>query len=80
MLLVLLALLVLLVLPLQIRIRTVRIIIITVVENKATTMEEDEKILQVLQAKSGGVDVEEILAVNFRLEKKRLLKEAIGRY
>ena len=49
-------------------------------ENKATTMEEDEKILQVLQAKSGGVDVEEILAVNFRLEKKRLLKEAIGRY
>lgn len=49
-------------------------------ENKATTMEEDEKILQVLQAKSGGVDIEEILAVNFRLEKKRLLKEAIGRY
>ena len=49
-------------------------------ESKATTIEEDENLLNVLQAKkSGGVDVEEILAVKFRLEKKKLLQEAISK-
>ena len=49
-------------------------------ESKATTIEEDESLLKVLQAKkSGGVDAEEILAVKFRLEKKKLLQEAINK-
>ena len=49
-------------------------------ESKATTIEEDENLLKVLQAKkSGGVDAEEILAVKFRIEKKKLLQEAISK-
>ena len=49
-------------------------------ESKATTIEEDESLLKVLQAKKGGgVDAEEILAVKFRLEKKKLLQEAINK-
>ena len=49
-------------------------------ESKATTIEEDENLLKVLQAKKGGgVDAEEILAVKFRLEKKKLLQEAINK-
>eukprot|EP01082_Thalassiosira_pseudonana_P002416 g1958.t1 g1958 contig11:424138-425851(+) len=47
-------------------------------ESKATTMEEDENLLKVFQAKSGGLEEEEVLAVKFRLEKKKLLKEAIN--
>lgn len=46
-------------------------------ESKATTMEEDKNLLNLLSAKSGGVDVEEFLPVKFRLEKKKLLQEAI---
>ena len=45
-----------------------------------TTIEEDENLLKVLQAKKGGgVDAEEILAVKFRIEKKKLLQEAINK-
>ncbi|KAL7543157.1 hypothetical protein ACHAXR_013256 [Thalassiosira sp. AJA248-18] len=46
-------------------------------ESKATTMEEDKNLLNLYQAK-GGVDAEEALSVKFRLEKKKLLQEAIG--
>eukprot|EP00804_Cyclotella_cryptica_P029771 CCRYP_020940-RA/>CCRYP_020940-RA protein AED:0.05 eAED:0.05 QI:35/1/1/1/1/1/3/54/592 len=46
-------------------------------ESKPTTVEEDENLLQIMNAKSGGVEMEELLAVMFRLEKKKLLKEAI---
>ncbi|KAL9186110.1 hypothetical protein ACHAXT_005348 [Thalassiosira profunda] len=46
-------------------------------ESKATTMDEDKNLLNVLQAKS-GVDAEEVLPLRFRLEKKRLLTEAIN--
>jgi len=46
-------------------------------DGKPTTMQEDENLLNVFGAKS-GTDVEEILAVKFRLEKKKLLQEAIG--
>jgi hypothetical protein len=48
-------------------------------ESKPTTVEEDENLLRVLNAKSGSADVEELLAVMFRLEKKKLLKEAISK-
>ena len=49
-------------------------------ESKATTMEEDEALLKAFGGRNGGEanDVEEILAVKFRLEKKRLLQEAIS--
>jgi hypothetical protein len=49
-------------------------------ESKATTMEEDETLLKAFGGRNGGEanDVEEILAVTFRLEKKRLLQEAIS--
>lgn len=49
-------------------------------ESKATTMEEDETLLKAFGGRNGGEanDVEEILAVKFRLEKKRLLQEAIS--
>jgi len=46
-------------------------------ESKETTMEEDINLLTMYQGKSGGVDTEDILSVKFRLEKKRLLQEAI---
>lgn len=46
-------------------------------ESKATTIEEDKNLLNLYQGK-GGVDVEEVLSVKFRLEKKKLLQEAIG--
>jgi len=46
-------------------------------EGKATTMEEDENLIKVLRA-MGGVDAEDILPVVFRLEKKKLLREAIN--
>mmetsp|Transcript_30206 Transcript_30206/g.61649 ORF Transcript_30206/g.61649 Transcript_30206/m.61649 type:complete len:583 (-) Transcript_30206:81-1829(-) len=46
-------------------------------ESKPTTMDEDKGLLKVLESRN-GVDVEEILAVRYRLEKKKLLQEAIG--
>ncbi len=46
-------------------------------ESKRTTMDEDKEFLKVLESRN-GVDVEEILAVRFRLEKKKLLQEAIS--
>jgi hypothetical protein len=46
-------------------------------ESKATTIEEDKNLLQVLKGKRIGVDMNEILSVKFRLEKKKLLQEAI---
>jgi hypothetical protein len=48
-------------------------------ESKPTSAEEDENLLRVMRAKSGGVEMEEMLAVMFRLEKKKLLKEAISK-
>jgi hypothetical protein len=47
-------------------------------KGKATTMEEDETLLEAFGGRKGVSDVEEILAVTFRLEKKRLLHEAIS--
>lgn len=47
-------------------------------DGKPTTMEEDRNLLEVLRAKS-GVEAEEVLQVQFRLEKKKLLQEAIGK-
>ncbi|KAL3822430.1 hypothetical protein ACHAXA_007437 [Cyclostephanos tholiformis] len=47
-------------------------------DGKATTIEEDENLLVALSGRSGGgVDAEEMLPVAFRLEKKKLLREAI---
>ncbi|KAL7481024.1 hypothetical protein ACHAW6_006699 [Cyclotella cf. meneghiniana] len=48
-------------------------------ESKPTTVEEDENLLRVMNEKTGGADKEELLAVMFRLEKKKLLKEAISK-
>mmetsp|Transcript_27390 Transcript_27390/g.42167 ORF Transcript_27390/g.42167 Transcript_27390/m.42167 type:complete len:535 (-) Transcript_27390:14-1618(-) len=45
-------------------------------ESKATTIEEDENLLKMYK-EGKGVDNEEVLAVLFRLEKKKLLQEAI---
>ena len=47
-------------------------------DSKPSTIEEDVSLLKVLQGKD-GVDYEEVLAVKFRLEKKKLLQEAISR-
>mmetsp|Transcript_28212 Transcript_28212/g.59345 ORF Transcript_28212/g.59345 Transcript_28212/m.59345 type:complete len:583 (-) Transcript_28212:71-1819(-) len=46
-------------------------------ESKPTNMDEDKGLLKVLESRN-GVDVEEILTVRYRLEKKKLLQEAIG--
>lgn len=46
-------------------------------ENKATTIEEDKNLLNILQSKGSDVDVNEILSVKFRLAKKKLLRETI---
>lgn len=45
-------------------------------ESKATTIEEDKNLLK-MYTEGKGVDNEEVLAVMFRLEKKKLLQEAI---
>ena len=49
--------------------------------NKETTMEEDEKLLQTAKSvnlkSSMSLSEQEVLAVQFRLEKKKLLKEII---
>lgn len=47
-------------------------------ESKPTSIEEDETLIKIMDQKSSGVDIEELLAVQFRLEKKKLLKEAIS--
>lgn len=47
-------------------------------ESKATTIEEDTNLLNTLRGKGSGVDVNEILSVKFRLEKKKLLRETIA--
>lgn len=47
-------------------------------ESKATSIDEDKNLLNIFQSKSGGIDAEEILPVQFRLEKKKLLQEAIN--
>ena len=47
-------------------------------ESKPTSIEEDENLMKLMSGKSGGVDVEEFLTVQFRLEKKKLLREAIS--
>ena len=47
-------------------------------ESKATTIEEDGILLKAIGESKGETNVEEILAVTFRLEKKRLLQEAIS--
>jgi hypothetical protein len=48
-------------------------------EGKPTSMEEDENLLKLMTGKTADVDMEELLAVQFRLEKKKLLKEAINK-
>ena len=48
-------------------------------ESKATTIEEDENLLNVFQSKSADIDADEILSVQFRLEKKKLLQGAINK-
>ena len=45
-------------------------------ESKATTIEEDENLLKIY-TEGKGVEYEEVLAVMFRLEKKKMLQEAI---
>ncbi|KAL7510821.1 hypothetical protein ACHAXN_008125 [Cyclotella atomus] len=47
-------------------------------ESKPTSIEEDENLIKLMNAKNDSVDVEELLPIMFRLEKKKLLKEAIG--
>lgn len=47
-------------------------------ESKATTIEEDVNLLKMNEGKS-GVDVEELLSVKFRLEKKKLLQEQMAK-
>lgn len=46
-------------------------------ESKPTSIEEDEHLIRIMDQKRTGVDIEELLAVQFRLEKKKLLKESI---
>jgi len=46
-------------------------------ESKATTIEEDKNLLNILQGKANDDDAYEILSVKFRLEKKKLLRETI---
>jgi hypothetical protein len=46
-------------------------------ERKTTTIEEDENLMKAFNGKGGGVDAEDMLPVAFRLEKKKLLQEAI---
>ena len=46
---------------------------------KATTLEEDQELLKRMDSIGGSVEPEEKLAVQFRIEKKKLLKECIDR-
>jgi len=47
-------------------------------DSKSTSIEEDQNLINLMSRKSGVVGVEEMLAVQFRLEKKKLLEEAIN--
>jgi hypothetical protein len=49
--------------------------------NKATTLEEDETLLQRMESMKKATDssVEDLLAIQFRIEKKKLLQETIDR-
>lgn len=46
---------------------------------KATTLEEDKQLLKRADSSKAGMDPEERLALQFRIEKKKLLKEVIER-
>lgn len=46
---------------------------------KATSIDEDKDLLRRAQNSKSGVDTEELLAIRFRLEKKKLLKAALER-
>jgi Rubisco LSMT substrate-binding len=46
---------------------------------KATSIDEDKDLLRRGQNSKSGVDTEELLAIRFRLEKKKLLKAALER-
>ncbi len=48
-------------------------------EAKATTLEEDKELLKRAGSSKSGIDAEERLALQFRIEKKKLLKEAMER-
>lgn len=47
--------------------------------SKATTLEEDRELLKRIRSSKGGVEAEEEMAVMFRIEKKKILKETISR-
>lgn len=50
------------------------------IASKATTLEEDRELLKRLQSsKSGSEDPDELMAIMFRIEKKKLLKETLDR-
>ena len=45
--------------------------------SKPTTLEEDRELLKRISSMKSGMETEERLAVQFRIEKKKLLKETI---
>jgi hypothetical protein len=47
--------------------------------SKPTTIEEDKELLKRMDSKAMDVSVEEKMAVLFRIEKKKLLKETIDK-
>ena len=47
--------------------------------SKATTLEEDRELLKRIRSSKSGVEAEEEMAVMFRIEKKKILKETISR-
>lgn len=50
------------------------------IASKATTLEEDRELLKRLRSsKSGSEDSDELMAIMFRIEKKKLLKETLDR-
>jgi hypothetical protein len=46
---------------------------------KPTTLEEDKEFLKRMRSSKSGVEADELLAVAFRIEKKKLLKETIDK-
>jgi hypothetical protein len=46
---------------------------------KPTTLEEDKELLKQMRSSKSGVEADEVLAVVFRIEKKKLLKETIDK-
>ena len=50
------------------------------IASKATTLEEDRELLKRLKSSKNGLqEPEEIMAIMFRIEKKKLLKEIVDR-